>query len=226
MTIDIKEICILIPAFNEVLSIKKVVEEVSKYGSVIVIDDGSTDLTGQISKDFGAIVLKHQKNQGYDKALNTGFKKANELKYKYLVTIDADGQHSGVNIGEFIEKLENGFIFVNGVRKSFQRLSEYVFSFYTKKIHNISDPLCGLKAYNLNVYSELGFFDSYSSIGTELMLYCSMKKYKTWQININEKPRVGVSRFGNSILSNILIIRSLVIAVKNDLCYYIKNELP
>ena len=73
------KVAIIIPAFNEEETITKVVKEATKFGKVIVIDDGSLDKTGEKAKRSGAILQIHKANLGYDAALNTGFKKAVKL---------------------------------------------------------------------------------------------------------------------------------------------------
>ena len=82
---DKYQIAIVIPAFNEEATIFNVVQSVKKYGAVIVVDDASTDETKKIAKNAGAIVVSHQKNKGYDGALNSGFAKADELNYKAII---------------------------------------------------------------------------------------------------------------------------------------------
>ena len=67
---------IVIPALNESATIVGIVKAVGKYGIPIVIDDGSTDNTAEWALQVGAVVVSHEKNQGYDVALNSGFKKA------------------------------------------------------------------------------------------------------------------------------------------------------
>lgn len=66
---------------------------------------------------------------------------------------------------------------VLGVRNSKPRFSEHLFALMTKRKFGIKDPLCGLKGYNVKVYEKLGHFDSYESIGTELMLLSARNNF-------------------------------------------------
>ena len=93
---DRSRVAIVIPAFNEEKTISKVVRAANKFGKSIVVNDGSKDNTGEIAKRSGAIVFMHKINLGYDAALNTGFKKAAKLKFDYIITLDADGQHDPI----------------------------------------------------------------------------------------------------------------------------------
>ena len=58
---------------------------------IIVCNDGSSDLTGNIAEKMGAIVINHPTNLGYGAAIRSIFLKASELNYDILVTFDADG---------------------------------------------------------------------------------------------------------------------------------------
>jgi hypothetical protein len=74
---------------------------------------------------------------------------------------------------------------------------------------NIFDSLCGMKAYHIDVYKKLGYFDSYKSIGTELPIFAANNKMKIARLPIKVNKRVDTSRFGGVIFSNIRIFISL-----------------
>ena len=206
---DRSRVAIIIPAFNEEKTISKIVSSARLYGQVFVIDDGSKDKTGEFAKQSGAIVKRHKANLGYDDALNSGFKKAAELNYKYIITLDADGQHKPKLIRKFINELDKGASIVLGVRSKKARFAEYIFSLYTNYRYGIRDPLCGLKAYNDNSYKSVGYFDSYHSIGTELMLRNVSSGQSFKEIFFTTRQRNGKTRFGSLILTNLKILRSL-----------------
>jgi len=203
------QVAIIIPAFNEEDTIANVVVATQKYGIVIVVNDASTDNTKKIALKAGAILVDHQENLGYDEALNSGFKKASELQSDIAITFDADGQHDEQLLQDYISLIEQGFDVVIGVRNKFQRFAERVFSWVSKRKWNISDPLCGMKAYRMSVYKQLGHFDSYNSIGTELTIYTASHRGKIAQIEIRTKERKGKPRFGSGLRSNITIFRAL-----------------
>ena len=69
-----------IPAFNEEQNIGKTITKLKKISdSIIVCDDGSSDMTSEIAEGLGAIVIKHEKNYGYGAAINSIFQKAKEV---------------------------------------------------------------------------------------------------------------------------------------------------
>jgi glycosyltransferase involved in cell wall biosynthesis len=87
------DIIVLIPAFNEELTISMVVTLSLKNASkVIVIDDGSPDRTSELAKAAGAEVIRQEPNQGKAAALRVGFERCRELRPKCVVLIDGDGQ--------------------------------------------------------------------------------------------------------------------------------------
>lgn len=206
---DRSRLGIIIPAFNEETSIGNVVRQCRAYGVPIVVDDGSSDRTCEISKNEGAEVASHPINQGYDEALNSGFRRADDLGCEFVVTIDADGQHDSDSISRYIEQLDRGADVVIGIRDKRQRFAEHCFAFLTSILYGVSDPLCGLKGYRMSVYRALGHFDSYGSIGTELTLFAARNGFRLEQIPIIVRDRVGTPRFGRKLYANYKIFRAL-----------------
>lgn len=98
-----------IPAYNEERTIAPVVLKTMKHADkVIVCDDGSTDLTGEIARRMGAEVLTHEKNKGKGEALKTLFRRALESGADIIVTLDADLQHDPDEIPKLLAPLLRG----------------------------------------------------------------------------------------------------------------------
>jgi glycosyltransferase involved in cell wall biosynthesis len=96
-----------IPAFNEESTVAKVVARAQKHASkVVVVDDGSSDDTGLISRGLGASVVRHDKNLGKGAALRDCFQWAKQHGADVLVTLDADGQHDPDKIPLLLDALE------------------------------------------------------------------------------------------------------------------------
>jgi len=83
-----------IPAYNEEATIGDVVDGALSYAEkVIVVDDGSSDLTVEQAQKAGAVVVEHDQNKGYGGALKTLFNVAHHQGTDHLIILDADGQH-------------------------------------------------------------------------------------------------------------------------------------
>jgi glycosyltransferase involved in cell wall biosynthesis len=92
---EMREYVVIIPTFNNGSTLKEVLTGVMDVcGNIIVVNDGSSDNTFDLLNQFDGIeVITHNKNRGKGAALNSGFRKAYDLGYKYAITIDSDGQH-------------------------------------------------------------------------------------------------------------------------------------
>ena len=91
-------IVIAIPAFNEVTTVRRVAEGARAYGPVLVIDDGSTDGTGDAARAGGATVIRHARRRGKGAALATAVRAARDRGATFLITLDADGQHDPTDL--------------------------------------------------------------------------------------------------------------------------------
>ena len=202
-------LAVIIPAFNEAASIARVVTAVSAQGQAIVVDDRSRDQTADLAAAAGAIVVRHAENRGYDGALNSGFAEAARRGFRYAITFDADGQHDDALIGRFARLLDEGNVLVAGVRPAPARLGEWIFAGYTRLRFGLRDPLCGMKGYDLALYREQGWFDSYRSIGTELALFAVKRRHRFAQVPVLIHPRHDSPRFGSLLRANVRILRAL-----------------
>lgn len=110
------QLSIIIPVYNEELVVEKVVSEVLKYcrdSEIIVIDDGSTDNTTNIIKEFNNIkIIRHKENKGYGATLKTGIETATK---DIIVIIDGDGSYFAKDIGLLIPNIEK-FDMIVGAR--------------------------------------------------------------------------------------------------------------
>ena len=115
-------ITLVIPAYNEVKSLPKVLSEIPSNMlnhkiSKIVIDDGSNDDTYKIAIDNGAYCLKHETNIGQGSAIITGINFASKHNASVIVTFDADGQHNISDLKNLIDPiLSNNFDMTLGSR--------------------------------------------------------------------------------------------------------------
>ena len=99
----------VIPAYNEERFIGSVVLQTLQHAStVIVVDDGSTDLTAQIAQSAGALVVQHMQNKGYGAAISTAFAAAILLEKDAVILLDADGQHCPEELCDVVAPILDG----------------------------------------------------------------------------------------------------------------------
>lgn len=155
---NLSPVVAVIPALNECTRIAAVIEQTKPFvDHVVVIDDGSTDGTGDVARQAGAIVVRHAQNLGPGGATMTGIEAARRLGAQAVVTLDADGQHFGSDIPAFLAPLKSGeadvafanrFGRVNNI-PAVRRLANAVGNLITYFATGlwVADSQCGLKAF-------------------------------------------------------------------------------
>ena len=212
MYFDKYKYVVIIPSYNEIKTLPKIIEKILKKNiQVIVIDDNSIDNSIKVIKKFDVIFLRNKERLGYEKSLNRGFRLAKKKKFKYLATFDADGQQNTKDLDRIFRKLiiDNNFLVI-GERDKKQRIFEYLFSIYTNMFFNIKDPLSGLKAINLEKISFNLNNIPFNNSGTYILLQCIMNNLKLNTIKIKINKRMGKSKYGNFLSSNYKIFNSLI----------------
>jgi len=154
---------VIIPAYNEEGSVGKVIEELGAILSkadILVVNDGCTDLTSEIAKIKGAIVLDLPFNLGIGGAMQAGYKYAYEKGYDIAIQVDADGQHDPKEIPKLLHALiEEKVDMVIGSRflgnsefksSMMRRMGISIFSQVISTIagQKITDPTSGFRAVN------------------------------------------------------------------------------
>jgi glycosyltransferase involved in cell wall biosynthesis len=132
---------------------------------VLVVDDGSTDGTGDRAESAGATVLRHAANLGKGRALRTGLEHARTLGADVIVSVDADGQHPPEEAVKLLgcEAPQNALVL--GVRdlardgappanRFSNRFSNVVLSLFSGM--PLLDTQCGLRRYPVSQTLELG----------------------------------------------------------------------
>ena len=190
------KITIGIPAYNEEKNIASIITKLKKItNSIIVCDDGSSDMTSEISKNLGAVVISHKKNMGYGAAINSIFQKSKEMKSDLLVTFDADGQHRVEDIEKVVEPIKNnvadlviGSRFLDkksdipNYRKIGIKVITQVTNASIKK--KLTDSQSGFRAYNKQVLSQISPSDMGMGISTEILIKSSSKGLRIMEVPI------------------------------------------
>ncbi len=201
---------LVIPALNEALTIEPVIKAAMKYGKVIVVDDGSSDGTGEVAEKAGAIVITHDRNTGYDGAIASGFKAAAEHGFDYVITLDADGQHNPEVIKLFIDELaKDKADLVLGYRPKPARFAEACFRWYAKIRYGINDILCGMKGYRTDFAIKYINIASSPTIGTGVAIAIVKNSGIFSQVPVEVHPRKDIPRIGRTFKANMVIFKAM-----------------
>jgi glycosyltransferase involved in cell wall biosynthesis len=98
-------VTIVVPAFNEAGGIAEVVaglRDAARWHEVLVVDDGSTDGTGEAAAAAGARVIRHPYNKGNGAAVKTAIRSAGS---EWILIVDADGQHRAADAARLVARL-------------------------------------------------------------------------------------------------------------------------
>ncbi|MBI4775396.1 MAG: glycosyltransferase family 2 protein [Deltaproteobacteria bacterium] len=94
---------VLIPVYNNVSTVAGVVEGCLKHlSAAMVVDDGSTDGSGNEAAHYPVILVSHPRNLGKGSAIRTGLEQASRLNWTHVVVLDADGQHDPEDLPNFL----------------------------------------------------------------------------------------------------------------------------
>ena len=207
-----KNITIIIPIYNEELSINPLYNEIksviddnfNKY-EIIFVDDGSNDSSFKIinniaSSDINVTVIKLNRNYGKSDALSEGFKIA---KYDYIVTLDGDLQDDPNEITQLVKILDQGWDCVSGWKKNRKDpISKTVPSYFFNKFINflsglnLHDLNCGIKAYKKDAIQSLNI---YGGLHRYIPLLLFNNGYKVTESVVNHRPRTyGKTKYGKS----------------------------
>lgn len=163
-----RDVCVIIPVYNEGKVIRQVVDKVTqKFENVVCIDDGSSDNSADEITKTSAILVRHPINLGQGAALQTGIDYAlmNE-SVKYFVTYDADGQHELKDVLAMLRAIKKqkvdiilGSRFL-GKAENITPLKRFILKLailFTNKTSGIrlTDAHNGLRVFNRNVASKL-----------------------------------------------------------------------
>ena len=190
------KITIGIPAYNEEKNIASIITKLKNItDSIIVCDDGSSDMTSEISKNLGAIVISHKKNMGYGAAIRTIFQKSVELDSDILVTFDADGQHRIDDVNKILQPLKNneadiviGSRFLDNETKvpNYRKIGIKVITQVTNASlkKKLTDSQSGFRAYNKQALTQISPSEMGMGISTEILIKASNKGLRIAEIPI------------------------------------------
>ena len=199
---------IVIPAYNEALSIESVIQDIEKNApdvDYVIVNDGSKDNTLEIVEKNGFNCITCFLNLGLFGAVQTGFKYALDNNYDIAIQFDGDGQHSAEYINDLVKAIEEGNNIAIGSRfvtekKPFtarmigSRLISFAIFMVTGK--KIKDPTSGFRAYGRQAIDDYAL-DMNNPPEPDSLVLMLRKKMKIKEVQVEMKER----EFGESYLN-------------------------
>ena len=201
-----QHITVILPAYNEEVSIGSVVLLTRFYADkVIVVDDGSSDRTAEIARKAGAEVIIHEVNTGKGGALKTGFEAAAGMGADVVVTMDSDGQHNPSEIPKLVApiiegdaEMVNGSRYLNGLDKNtpaYRRVGQTVLDGFTNINSGlkITDSQSGFRAFAASTIDIFRFNANGMAIESEMLADAGKAGLRITEVDIGVRYDVGCS---------------------------------
>jgi glycosyltransferase involved in cell wall biosynthesis len=223
----------VVPAYNEAETILPVIGSIREHAprfDILVVDDGSTDSTGDLARAAGARVLRHPFNLGIGGAVQSGFVFALEEEYDYVVQVDGDGQHCANEIPTLMEAMDEDptLDMVCGSRflspehgypaPVSRRTGIHLFAFILSRIlgQRVSDPTAGFRLYNRRGFSLFArdYPHDYPEVEAVLMVHFHRLKMREVPVRMLQRGG-GVSsiRSGKSLYYMIKVLLAIAIGL-------------
>ncbi len=196
---------IVIPAFNEAESIGPLIRRLQEEGQsdILVVNDGSTDNTGEIVRNSGVSQVSLPINLGIGGAVQTGFLYALENHYDIAIQMDGDGQHDSAYLEDLIRPIlqdqadvviGSRFIEKTGFQSSFSRrtgIKILQFLNYLLTGRRFTDCTSGFRAYNSKALSFLSENYSVDFPEPEALIAMSKKGFRILEVPVVMKGRAA-----------------------------------
>ena len=198
----------MIPCLDEaetiaecVTTARAVLDENGLEGEVIVVDNGSTDGSGELARAAGATVVE-ERRRGYGSAYLAGLAAA---RGEYIVMIDADLTYDFQEIPHFVRELESGAELVVGNRFGgvqpgamswLSRIGNPLLSGFLNVLHrtNVRDVHCGMRAVRRSVLPVLELRTVGMEFASEMVIRATRERLDVRELPIELHPRVGRSK--------------------------------
>lgn len=228
--------CVIVPTYNNHKTLKKVLDSILDFTqNIIIVNDGSTDETSEILKQYSQFTqIHHPKNIGKGRALRNGFRKAIEMNFEYAITIDSDGQHFASDIPNFIAEIQkepNSLLIGsrNMTQENVPRKSSFGnkfsnFWFWFETTIKLEDTQSGFRLYPLQLIPKQ-FYTNKFEFEIEVIVRSAWKGIvvKNIPIQILYDPAERVSHFRPfkdftriSILNTVLVLNALLYIKPRD----------
>lgn len=216
-----KELLIIIPAYNEELSIERVVNHIKtgfpEYDYVIV-NDGSTDRTAKVCRKNGYNYIDLPVNLGLAGAFQTGLKYAYRQGYEYALQYDGDGQHKVEYVDKLLNEIKKGYDIVIGSRfveakkpKTLRMIGSRVISFaiWLTTGTRIKDPTSGMRMYNRALLKECAMNINYGP-EPDTISYLLKQGVRMKEVQVEMDERMEGTSYLNFTKSMTYMLRMVI----------------
>ena len=209
-----------IPCYNEAKALAEVVIRARPHvDRIIVCDDGSTDLTGDIAEALGCRVIRHPTNLGKGGAMKSLFLEARNLGADIAVTLDGDGQHDPGEIPSLVKPIEDGTAdVVNGSRTlgreampGHRKVGNAMLDRLTNAAasSDITDSQSGYRAYSKKALSQIEVIEHGIGVDSQILMSAFQKGLRVAEVPVTTKYGEGTSTYhpakhGLSVVVTIL----------------------
>lgn len=218
-------VAIIIPCFNEGPVLRQVVTALTneKKYTIILVDDGSVIPAQSVIGDLAVTILRHRVNLGQGAALQTGFDYVKKLPADYIITFDADGQHSPADIQQLLAPLQDrradialgSRFLIKGQHNApltkrwvlhIGRLVNYLFTgLYLSDSHN------GLRAFTKTAIEKIQLKENRMAHATEILYAIREYKLRHIEVPVTVNYTVYSKSKGQSVFNSIRIFFDLVL---------------
>ncbi len=211
---SLSSLSMFVPCFNEAKNLPHVLDQalevlpqVATEFEIIVVDDGSSDQTSQVAREYQkktkvVKLVTHQQNKGYGAAVRTGIEHSS---YDWIFYTDGDGQFDLVELKKLIPLRREGFA-VLGYRKKrvegFKRvIMAKMYKLYIDllfRVH-VKDIDCAFKLFKSSDLKKLNLFSNGAFISAEILYRLKKNKIKFQQIPVSHYHRKHGEASGASL---------------------------
>jgi hypothetical protein len=199
------DLVILIPAYNEVKNLVKILKYKYNY---LIIDDNSNDETEKLLKRKKINYIKNSTQIGYEKSIIKGLNYLKKKNFKYVLTLDGDGEHPINKVKKIYYMAKNkkaDLIICN--RKYKNRFLENLLSLFFQIRFGFSDPLSGMKIYYIPKIKNLINKIDKNSFLVDLIIMLFNKEYNILNYKIITKKKIGESKVGYNFNVQLKILK-------------------
>lgn len=207
-------ISVFLPCHNEALNLRRVVDnfraelpKVAEDYEIIVVDDGSSDQTGEIADQLAAAdahlrVVHHRVNRGYGGAVTSGL---NAARLAWVLLCDGDGQFDAAQAARLVARTPQADVVVgHRVRRADPFMRQVNGKAWTTLVRllfglRLRDIDCGFKLFRRQFIEHLDLRARGAMISTELMVKVGARRARIVEVDVDHLPRLAGEQSGASI---------------------------